>query len=425
MNNHWTKRNILYLALALVIGIGIWFYVDERDARTATVMVYDVPIEYVGESGLADRGLMLLSGEGSGTDLKMNFELEGLRRKVVQMDNTKIRVTVDLSKITSAGVQTVNYTQWFTDRRFGSTVIQIKDTSIYTATVNIVELNRKDIEVRCELVGNVAEGYTAGKLNLSKDMIEVRGQAEDIEAVSYAKVTLNVGKDVKESVSQVLQCSFYDEQDNLLADREIHTKDLEITATLPVYVTKELKLTLDFQESAGAKLENMVWSMTPESIMVSGDASILNGVDSIILASFDLMDVGTEPSSHSYAVIVPDGCENLSGVTRATLDISYPELSDRTVEIEKPRFRIENAPEGKEVTILTESVVVNAFGPSVVVSTITTEDVELVIDLSNYVSLSGTCTVSAEARTSDELDVGFRGPCEVQVNIHDKANLER
>lgn len=422
MNKKWTKRNILYLALAVIIAVGIWFYVDELAARTATVMVYDVPIEYVGESGLADRGLMLLSGEDSGTDLKINFELEGLRRRVIQMDNTKLRVTADLSKVTSAGVQTVNYSHSFADRRLGSGVIQIKDASIYAATVNIVELNRKDVEVRCELVGNVAEGYTAGKLRLSKDLIEVRGQAADIGEVSYAKVTLDIGKDVKESVSKVLKCSFYDENDQLLADREIHTKDMEITATLPVYMTKELKLTVDFIESAGAKLEHMVWSMSPESIMVSGDASVLNEMDSIVLAPFDLMEVGAETSSHSYAIIVPDGCENLSGVTRATLEITYPELSSKTVEVLKSQFRIENAPVRKEITILTEAIKAEAFGPSVVVGTITADDIEIVIDLSDYASLSGTCTVSAEARTSDELDIGFRNPYEVQVTIHDKEN---
>lgn len=49
--------------------------------------------------------------------------------------------------------------------------------------------------------------------------------------------------------------------------------------------------------------------------MVSGDASVLNDMDSIVLDSFDLLSVTTESTSHSYAILVPDGCENLSGVT--------------------------------------------------------------------------------------------------------------
>ena len=37
-----------------------------------------------------------------------------------------------------------------------------------------------------------------------------------------------------------------------------------------------------------------------------------------------MLSVTTESTSHSYAILVPDGCENLSGVTRATLEIGYP-----------------------------------------------------------------------------------------------------
>lgn len=418
-NKEWTKRNFLYLALAVIISVGIWFYVDEHNGRTATVTISDVPIEYLGEAGLADRGLMLLSGEGSGTDLTMDFELEGIRRKVVQMDHSKIRVTVDLSKVTSAGVQTVSYTPSFTDRKLGSNVIQIKETSINSATVNIVELNRKDVEVRCEVTGNVADGYIAGKLSLSKDIIEVRGQAYDIDAVSYAKVFLDIGKDVKESVSKVLKCNFYDENDRLLADRELHTKDMEIKATLPVYVTKELKIVVDFVESAGAKLEDMVWKISPESIVVSGDASVLNGMDSIHLGEFDLLNVGIDNSTHSYSIIVPDGCENLSGVTRATLEIAYPELATKTLEIPESQFRYVNAPANKELNVHTETLNVDVFGPASVVNTITPEDVEIIIDMSDYAALSGTCTVTAYGTVHDELDVGFRGNYEVQVTIHD------
>lgn len=418
-NNQWTKRNILYLAVAVVIAVTIWLYVDEKNGRTATVTLSDVPIEYLGENGLADRGLMLLSAGNSGTDLSMDIELEGVRRKVVQMDPSKIRVTVDLSKVTAPGVQTVSYLISFTDRKLGSSIIQIKETSINSATVNIVELNRKDVEVRCEVTGNVADGYVAGKLNLSKDVIEVRGQAADIETVSYAKVFLDIGKDVKESVSKVLKCSFYDENNQLLADREIHTKDLEIRATLPVYVTKELKIVVDFAESAGAKLEDMIWKISPESIVVSGDASVLNDMDSIHLGDFDLLNVGVENSIHTYSIIVPDGCENLSGVTRATLEIAYPELSAKTLEIPVSQFRYENAPADKELSVHTETLNVDVFGPASVINTITPEDVEIVFNMSDYAALSGTCTVTGYGKTNDDLDIGFRGMYEIQVTIHE------
>ena len=94
--------------------------------------------------------------------------------------------------------------------------------------------------------------------------------------------------------------------------------------------------------------------------MVSGDASVLNDMDSIVLDSFDLLSVTTESTSHSYAILVPDGCENLSGVTRATLEIGYP---DKTVaDVTTHNIRVENASASRNVELLTQELSVRIFG---------------------------------------------------------------
>ena len=95
--------------------------------------------------------------------------------------------------------------------------------------------------------------------------------------------------------------------------------------TLPVYVTRELMLTMDFRESAGARMSNVTWRIEPETILVSGPAEVLNNMDSIVLDEFDLASLGST-TNYSYAIPIPEGCENLSGVTRATLRISFNDL---------------------------------------------------------------------------------------------------
>ena len=62
--------------------------------------------------------------------------------------------------------------------------------------------------------------------------------------------------------------------------------------TLPVYVTKELRLTMDFQESAGARASNVTYEIEPSTILVSGPAEVLNSMDSIVLDTFDLASLG-------------------------------------------------------------------------------------------------------------------------------------
>lgn len=415
MSKNRNLWNLLYLILAIVVAAGIWFYVDEHSDRTVSVTVTDIPIEYTNQASLADNGLMLLEGEDSGTDTTMDITFKGKRRHVVQLDRSKIRVTADLSGVTAAGVQTVNVTTSYTDREFNQSNTTIDRQSIYVASVNICELSHKEVELRCELTGNVAEGYSAGKVQLSQTAIAIRGQEEDIDAISYAKVVFDIGKNAKETVTAELDYQFYDADGQIVDASNVHTETGQIQAALPVYVTKELKLKVDFKEAPGARLADMTYSIKPESIMVSGDASVLNNMDSIVLDSFDLLSVTTESTSHSYAILVPDGCENLSGVTRATLEIGYP---DKTVaDVTTHNIRVENASASRNVELLTQELSVRIFGTAAEMEGITGEDVAVVADLSDYAVASGTYMIPAQVRVGDGKTIGVSGTYQIQVRI--------
>lgn len=65
----------------------------------------------------------------------------------------------------------------------------------------------------------------------------------------YAKVIFDIGKNAKETVTSELEYQLYDENGQVIDKSSIHTEAGQIQATLPVYVTKELKLTVDFQEA--------------------------------------------------------------------------------------------------------------------------------------------------------------------------------
>ena len=390
MRKTQNPRNILYLVLSIVIAAGIWYYVDEFNGRVVTQTVTGIPIEYINQDALADNGLMLAEGEDSGTSTTVDITFKGNRRHIVQLDRSKIRVTANLASITEAGVQSVKPDLTYTDRKFNSGNTSVEEQSLYMATVNICELSHKEVELRCELTGNVAEGYSAGKVQLSQTSIAVRGQEEEIAKVSYAKVIFDIGKNTKETVTADLDYQFYDENGQVLNLSGIHAEAGQIQATLPVYVTKELKLTVDFKEAPGAQLADMIWAIKPESVVVSGDASVLNDMDSIVLDSFDLLSVTTESTSHSYAILVPDGCENL---------------------------RVENASASRNVELLTQELSVRIFGTAVEMEGITGEDVAVVADLSDYAVASGTYMIPAQVRVGDGKTIGVSGTYQIQVRI--------
>ena len=163
-----------------------------------------------------------------------------------------------------------------------------------------------------------------------------------------------------ETVSKDLPIQFYDRYDNLIENENIYPTVDTIQATLPVFVTKELTLVVDFKEAPGARKSNLDAPITPATITVSGDAGKLKNVDTIVLGEFDLLDLLKEGVSsesyatYSYPIIIPEGCQNLSGVTRATMQIKFNDLA--TSEVTATQMQYAALPEGKEAQILTEEL---------------------------------------------------------------------
>ena len=419
MENKERQRKALYIVLSILVAAAIWVMVDVSNG-TIVEKTYTVPINYLGTSTLTDRGLMLLEGEGdTATDTEVTLTVQGTRWNIAKLDKDEILVQADLSDITEAGVQRVSPNVFYPSALRGK--ITTTSTSSYMVQVNIGELDRKTIDVRCEQIGTVAEGYSGGELQISPATLEIRGQEEDIAPVSYAKVVLEYDN-ATETITQMLDYQFYDENDQLVDGTNIQADAEQIQVTLPIIVTKELQLRVDFEQHPGARLSNVTYRIEPSTITVSGDAGVLRDVDSITLGSeaFDLLsllDSGT--ATYSYPITVPEGCTNLSGVTRATLQISFNDMT--SAQVTTQNFTLSNYPQGKTTEILTSELTVTVFGTSADVAAVTGDDVEVTVNLSELSSATGSYTVPAQVKVNG-VDVGVSGNYVVQVTIRENGS---
>ena len=424
MKNNESTRKSVYIAMAVVVAILIWIFVDitanpDGTARIVTKEFKGIPIEYVGEDPvLAGRGLMLLP---EGTDTTVDVVLEGTRWNLAKVERENIIIQADLGSITTTGVQTVSNRQSFTPRTL-SQQITVKSLSNYTPTVNIGNLYSKSVDVHYDVIGNVAEGYYAGELQLSHDRIEIRGQKEALQDVRYAKVTLDIGTDAMSSVSDTLTYQFFDRKGMLLDSDNIHSDIETIDVNLPVNVTKELELTMNFQEAPGAKLENVNIHINPSKITVTGDADKLRNINKLVLADFDLLTLNSD-TIYNYVIPIPEGCENLSNVNQASLQLSFKDMF--STELSTNRIRYDNLmTEGKYVELLTTDMTVHIFGTTADVEKITGEDIMVVADLTDFNNAVGSYTVPAKILIDTDGDIGITGSYQVRLNISEHPHEE-
>ena len=138
-----------------------------------------------------------------------------------------------------------------------------------------------------------------------------------------------------------------------------------------------------------------------------------------LLGFLNLAELGST-TNYSYAIPIPEGCENLSGVTRPTLRISFKDMQRTTVTA--TNFILENAPEDRTVDLLTEQLAVSIFGTSGDVGAITSDNILVTVDLADFGSAVGTYTVPAEVTVVGH-DVGVSGGTyQVRVTISEQTS---
>jgi len=401
------RRKIFYVFLSLLIASMVWFYVSNGDE--VNISVHNVPVEFLNEdTTLADKGLMRVSGE---EDVTVDLKLKVARGLVFRFDPSEIRLVSDLSTVTYAGKQSVSY-NILLPSGISSRDVSVESPSVRTVQVEIGELNKKDVEVRCNVVGNVAEGYIAGTVELLPDTLEVRGQQSDIMQISYAQVTLNI-ENATSTVVELLDYELYDFNDQVIDNKNIHPMSESVQVTMPVLKVKEVPLTVDFVESAGARLDNFSWSLSYSSITLSGDASLMASIDEISLGTLALEDLRGQ-ETFSYEIPVPNGANNLSGITSVALTISATDTE--TKEIETTSFSYENFSGDAPVSVLTSSLTVTLRGTAEDIAAVTGNDVQVIANLSGIEADSGSYTVPARISVAG-YDLGAVGTYEVTVHI--------
>ena len=400
------RRKIFYIVVSVFIASIVWFYVNY--SREVTLTVNDIPVELLNEeTTLADRGLMVLNGRDITVDLKLRVP----RNIVFRFDTDKIRAVADLSAITAAGKQSLGY-QIYYPSGISAHDVTIELPAVRSVQVEIGELSRKEVEVRCKVVGNVAEGYIAGTLRMLPNALEVRGQQVDIMSVNYALLTLNIS-DATATIVELLDYELYDFNDQPIHNPNIHPVSEQIQVTLPVMTVKEVPLVVNFEESAGARLENFTYTLEPQTVTVSGDAATVESIGEIVLDTLAL-DTLSEEETFVYDIVLPDGTSNLSGTNTATLIITQGNTG--MITLDATQFDYENLSTERAVSIVTSTLSVTLRGTQEDIAAVTPEQVRVVADLSDVADASGSYTVPANVYV-DELDLGAVGEYEVTVHI--------
>ena len=400
--------------LAVLLAFGMWVYVRSVVTPYTTVTVRGIPVTFSGEEELReDRSLML----DVVTNRMASVTFYGKRSELAELNRENVYLTVDLSGIRQAERYEMPYTISYEEGLETSSISVISEEPSYIS-FTVANLTKKTVPVKGTLDGEtpVAEGYLAGTMTFEPAEIEIKGPEELVNRVDHVLVVMS-RENLTGTVTAQLPYSLIGEDSDIIESDEIVSDVVEIKTTQPILLTKTVSLSVELIPGGGAAASNAVCNISPASVLLAGDPDVLSGVNQLTIGTIDLSEV-IGSYEEEIPIVIPNGTENLSGETTATVEIELKGLDSEILRVTNIELVLpeDGSLDGMDVECVTTSLRVQVRAPEEVLDQIYVGNLRAVADLTGYDS-PGLYTVPVQVSIDGYTTAGILNDYEVTVRI--------
>lgn len=407
-----SKSKILSFLLSLTFAFGLWLYVVTNVSVEGETTFHDIPVQFVGETALENRGYVVTAG----MDASVNLRLQGARTNLNKLTNSSISVKVDLSRIYDPGTHQVAYDILYPGN-VPSNAFTVLNKVPGSISITVEEIASKEVPVMVHYEGSVPEDYLDDRDNalLDYQSIAIRGPVSVVDRIDRAEIQVDL-TDRTESISQYYQYTLCDKEGAPVDSALIVTETAQVRLDLNILRFKELPVVYTVIPGGGAN-ENYV-TITPDipAIRVSGSHATLEKLTAVDLGTINLAQI--EQNTHlTIPVELPEGVINLTGVEEIDLNVVFKGLSTKEFTVEN--IQVIGTPESMVHEVVTKRLSVTVRGPSSVVKQMTAQDLVVVANVAG--KDAGTVIVNAAVSISDPAyqAVGALGTISVSVTLRE------
>ena len=403
-------NRITWVVFSLILSFFIWAYLAGSDSTTFNQTFYNVPVVFEGADSLRTTKGLIITDPDTET---VTVEVRGSRSDIGSLHASELQAIVDVSGISQARDTELTYTIAF-PARINRSDITVVNRSPDTIGFTVAAESTKTVEVSGVFNGNVADGYMIDQVVVEPSTITLYGPESELEKIDKACVYVD-RDNVNATIGPIkTDYTLLDAEGNPVTLQNVVSDTKTVSVTLPVYVQKDLQLTVNLIDGGGGTADDCVVTITPASISVIGDTTTLQQTNQIVIGTINLADFAST-YENTFTIPLDNTLRNQSGETEATVKITVNGLE--TKRITTKNITLTGEPAGKRVAVNTSSLNVTVRGKSDIIRQIDETNVRVVVDLTDYADTTGTVTIPAKIYIDGFDKAGAVGAYPVTVTI--------
>ncbi len=364
-------QNILMRIGAIVIAFIIWVYASSQNEIIDTREITDIPVTIK-----TDGAFTLLSDD----DERVDVTVSGKLRDINKLTPDSFTAIADASSITDAGQHTVPI------KISSPRSIEITTQSISSVTIDIDIITTIQKDVKVKLTGyTVSEPYELGEITTDTAKVKISGPQLLLNKIDCALCTVKCGN-LTSSITCTAGIVPVDENGNAVSGR-LTMSASDCMIKIPVYFKKVVPLKVKFRYGYCDESNSNI-SISPSSITIRGEESVVSTINEIPLAPIDETKLLTDNISRE--ITLPEGVTNASGVSAAVVGVELYDVTDFVLELNAITYI---NPAVLNFTPLSESISITLRGQPNAPKYIDSERLSATVDLSSISEGAGEVSV--------------------------------
>lgn len=382
------NEKLIAKILCVLAAIILWFYVVMTDTTTDEKVFSGISVDIRGRDRIEDTlGLTIISGY----DLTVDVTVKGPRADINRLTVDDVKAYIDMKTVDGAGEYTLPI------RTSLPNGITAGALSANYMTVYVDKRTTISVPVKIVTSQVIEADFTMGTPEPSIETVNVSGPEEVLRTIDHAEASFDLGR-VSKTLISTGKLTLVDANGNEINNPYVRLQTSEVTVRFPVYIYRDFDLKVDtkygYYDSTNSRI-----TISPASIQVRGDPDVISSMDSVSLGQIDEKKI-TGDETKNMAIMLPDGVENLSGTTTATVTIT--QIGTTTKKLNVTDINVVN-PNGLEYTLERNSLTVTFRGTKTMLDMLSSRNVSLTLDLGYLNKTSGTVSVPVTVNVQSTL----------------------
>jgi len=380
MKQRFEKRDLLYFLITGVLAVIIWFVVLALINPEIRMDFDDVKVTIKGETELLNnREYSILSS----TDITVNVELKGKRNAMLSLEKEDVEVVADVSSISGDGE---NVIQCEVNTPYSEDIV-VTNKNQLKITVVVDKIIDKEVDVRLEYSGSLANGLKLGEGRLETETIMVRGPQSEVSKIWYARATAPLTS-LSDTASMELPITIIDNSGEPMTLTYSQVQTQQVAANIKVLQVVEVPLRVTLVSGGGLTEKEVDVKITPQKVTLVGEKNLLSEIEFLNLGRIDLDGIGDSRTTEMQ-FLLSSGITCQTDRTSAVVSVTVKDIVVREFALSTSQISVTGADSEYDLSFASQYVTIMIRGNSTLLGRLSAQDISATLRLADIDLVEG------------------------------------